>query len=103
MKYEQNLRENLNYYDLGYRLKRKYWGKGIATETALALLQYGFDQLHIPEICAAAHTENTASNKILTNIGLKWVETFEVDGALHNWYKLERSVWEAESRTAGKE
>ena len=27
-----------NYYDLGYRLIRKYWGQGIATETAMASL-----------------------------------------------------------------
>lgn len=32
-----------NYYDLGYRLLRKYWGRGYATETAQASLSYGFD------------------------------------------------------------
>ena len=29
-----------NYYDLGYRLIKKYWGKGIATESACASLDY---------------------------------------------------------------
>lgn len=100
LKYEKNLRENINYYDLGYRLKRKFWGKGIATETAIESLKYGFDQLNIKEICAAAHTENVASNKILTNIGFEFIETFEFDGAIHNWYKLEKSTWEKEGRTA---
>jgi len=32
LKYEEHVR-NYNYYDIGYRLRKKYWGKGIATET----------------------------------------------------------------------
>lgn len=94
LKYEKNLREGIYYYDLGYRLKKKYWGKGIATETAKAALRYGFQQLNLPEICAAAHLENIASNTILKKIGLAFVETFEYEGAVHNWYKLDKPSWE---------
>src|SRR5690606_24565220 len=39
-----------NYYDLGYRLIKKYWGQGIATETALASLNYAFDKLNADEV-----------------------------------------------------
>jgi ribosomal-protein-alanine N-acetyltransferase len=91
LKYEQNLRTNINYYDIGYRLLRKYWGKGIASEAAKVSLEYGFNQLNINEIFAAAQVDNAASNKILTNIGLKFVETFEFRGAVNNWYKLNKS------------
>ncbi len=35
LKYEKSLRKKFNYYDLGYRLRRKYWGKGIATKQLL--------------------------------------------------------------------
>ena len=97
LKYEQNIREELNYYDLGYRLKRKYWGKGIATETATASLKYGFTTLNLKEICAAADIENIASNKILTKIGLEFLETFEFDGTTCNWYQLKKSDWEKRS------
>jgi len=93
LKYEKNIRANQHYYDLGYRIKRKYWGKGIATETAVESLKYGFNQLNIREICAAAHRENAASNKILTNLGFKFLETFEYDGAIHNWYELKKADW----------
>ncbi|GJM31187.1 MAG: N-acetyltransferase [Saprospiraceae bacterium] len=93
LKYEQNVRENFDYYDLGYRIKRQYWGKGIATETALEALKYGFTTLNLPEIYAGAHVDNIASNKVLKKVGLRFIETFEFDGAMHNWYKLEKSEW----------
>ncbi len=90
LKYETALRKNFPYYDVGYRLKKKHWGRGVATETALAALDYGFQKLHLAEIYAAAHVENIASNKTLQKIGLKFIETFDCDGAPHNWYKIER-------------
>ena len=94
LKLEKQLRKGFQYYDLGYRLKRKYWGRGIATETAVASLKYGFRALQLDEICAAADIENIGSNKVLTKVGLQFVETFEFDGAMHNWYKMEKKDWE---------
>ncbi len=90
---KESTNDHINYYDLGYRLSRKYWGQGIATESAIASLEYGFNILNINEIYAAAHTENIASNKILTKVGLKFIETFSYDGAKHNWYKIEKKEW----------
>jgi len=81
-----------NYYDLGYRLIKKYWGRGIATETALASLEYAFDKLQANEVYAIADCENDGSNKILNKIGFSFVETFDFDGKKHNWYKIERKT-----------
>jgi ribosomal-protein-alanine N-acetyltransferase len=53
------------YYDLGYRFIKKSWGKGYATETAIASLDFGFNQLNQKEIYAMAHIENLASDRIL--------------------------------------
>lgn len=91
LKLESKIRKEVSYYDLGYRLKKEYWGKGIGTETARASLHYGFNQLALHEICAAAHIHNEASNRILQKIGLDFIETFEYDGATHNWYKMRKS------------
>lgn len=93
LKYEQHVRE-WSYYDLGYRLKRKYWGRGIATETAIESLKYGFTVLKLPEICAAAHVENKASNAVLQKVGMQLVDTFVFDGEEHNWYVLGKERWE---------
>ncbi len=102
LKYEQELRENFSYYDLGYRLRKKYWGKGIATETAIESLNHGFNKLDLKEICAAADVNNLASNKILRKIGLRFIETFEFDGVSHNWYKINKLEWMKLKRTANK-
>ncbi len=93
LKYEQGIRENFSYYDLGYRLRKKYWGKGIATETAIESLKLGFTKFNLNEIYAAADVNNIGSNKILKKVGLKYIETFELDGKSHYWYKIEKSEW----------
>lgn len=86
VKFEQNLRKEFDYYDIGYRLKQQFWGKGYATEAALASLDYGFNQLQLKEICAAADLDHIASNAILKKIGMQPSGTFEYEGSLCNWY-----------------
>ncbi len=93
LKYEQGLRKNFDYYDLGYRLKKIYWGYGIATETAIESLKYGFENLGLKEIGAAANRNHLVSNKILKKVGLKFIETFDFEGVSHNWYNLKKTEW----------
>ena len=77
-----------NYYDLGYRLIKKYWGQGIATETALASLEYAFNELYASEVYAMADCKNEGSNKILKKVGLNFIETFDLEGIEHKGIKL---------------
>ncbi len=93
LKLEREVREGLAYYDLGYRFRKKYWGQGIATETALASLKFGFETLNLKEICGAAEARHTASNKVLKKVGLTFIETFEFDGEECNWYRMTREEW----------
>lgn len=82
-----------NYYDLGYRLIRKFWGRGFAMESAVASLDYGFEKLDIKEIFAAAHVENIASNRIIRNLGFEFLDSFYYDGSIHYWYSLVKDNW----------
>jgi len=75
-----------NFYDVGYRLIRRYWNKGYATESAMAALNYGFDQIKLKTIYGMANIDNAASNHILQKIGLNFIESFDYDGIAHNWY-----------------
>ncbi len=97
LKYEQSVRKNQSYYDLGYRIRKKYWGKGIATETARESLKYGFNTLNLEEINGAADVKNIASNKILKKVELKFIETIDFEGVTHNWYGAKKSEWIAEN------
>ena len=87
------INDHKNYCDIGYRLVKKHWGKGFATESALACLKYAFETLKVKEVCAFAEYEHEVSNHILTKIGLKFVETFDYEGKPHNWYQLERNEY----------
>lgn len=59
--------------DLGYRIYRRYWGKGYATEAAIASLEYGFKQKKLDKIIGVARVENIASIRVLEKCGM----TFE--------------------------
>ncbi len=94
LKYETVLRAGMPYYDLGYRLKKNYWGQGIATETALLSLDYGFQTLNLQEIGGVAAIDNIASNTVLQKVGLQYKETFDYQGDPHHWYTLCKTEWE---------
>lgn len=58
--------------DLGYRFLPEYWGVGIATEAARAILNYGFDNLQLSRIIAIAMKENTASIRVMEKVGMQF-------------------------------
>ena len=76
-----------DFVDIGYRFSQRHWGKGYATESAQATLDYGFSVLHYDEICAFADIRNTASHHVLTKIGLKRGNEFEWEGASCVWFQ----------------
>jgi ribosomal-protein-alanine N-acetyltransferase len=90
---KETLNGHSDFYDLGYRLLQKYWGKGLATESALASLKYGFETLNLEIIYASAHIDNLQSNRILNKIGFQFVETYPYESWTKNWYALSRECW----------
>ena len=89
LKYNTEMVNNkVNFYDIGYRLNEKFWGKGYASEASFAWLDYGFNVMKINVIQAAAHADNIGSNKILKKIGLKMTENYLEDGVYWNWHEL---------------
>ncbi|MDX8570646.1 GNAT family N-acetyltransferase [Elizabethkingia sp. HX QKY] len=79
-----------NVYELGYRFLPEYWGKGYATETAIAALNYAFNEIKTDIVYAMAVTENAGSNHVLRKLGFEELGTFLDDGDLCYWYKLEK-------------
>ena len=81
---------NTNFYDYGYRLAEKFWGKGYATEASIAWLTYGFNQIHIDKMNAYTHKDNGASNHILKKIGMQFIEEYIAeDGVSWKWWQME--------------
>ena len=65
---------------LFYLLKAEYWGKGLATEAARALLGYAFDGLELPSIHGGAAPENLASKRVMEKIGMRYTGLDEEGG-----------------------
>lgn len=86
--FREPLNNYSNFYELGYRFKRKHWGKGYATEASQAILKYGFENLNINSIFAITHLENKNSINVLQKLGFQFKETFDYEGDLTNWFEL---------------
>lgn len=94
LKFVTELTNNqLDFYDIGYRLLQKHWGKGIAPECALASVIYGFEKMKLEAIHAGAHQENAASNHILQKLGFRNIEPFMYDNEPQYWYTLTAVDW----------
>ena len=92
IKYERGLRD-FPYYDIGYRLKYNYWGKGIATEPARFALHHGFTTLGLNELHAAADMNNAASQRVLLKVGMQPDGTFYYLNEEHLWYSITKDQW----------
>lgn len=92
--FRQPLNNHNNFYELGYRFKKKHWGKGFATESSIAILNFGFKHLNVEKIFAITDPKNINSKKVLTKLGFNFQETFDYEGDPTDWFELKKSTWE---------
>lgn len=78
--------------DLGYRLMKKHWGKGLATEAGKACLKLGFETLRLNRIMAMVFTENKASINVLEKLGFSFEKELEEDGEHVFQYGLNKKI-----------
>jgi len=83
---------HINFYEIGYRLKEKHWGKGYGFESAKAWLDYGFQKMNVPIMYASAHKENAASINILHKIGMKTISEYNWNGIPCYWFELNNNL-----------
>ena len=56
--------------EISWRLAAEYWGRGYATEGALAVLDFGFRELEVDEIVAFTTPANAPSRRVMDRIGM---------------------------------
>ncbi|HZZ44522.1 MAG TPA: GNAT family N-acetyltransferase [Tepidisphaeraceae bacterium] len=66
--------------EIGWWLRPEYWGKGIATEVATAVMHFGFDKWHFPRLISVTTPHNTPSLRIMQKLGMHPDRTFEFQG-----------------------
>ena len=56
---------------VGYCLNRAFWGQGYATEAVRAMLQFGFEELHLHRIYGTCRPENIGSWRVMEKVGMR--------------------------------
>ena len=59
--------------EIGWRLDPPYWGQGLATEGARAMLDYGFDVMGLTEILSIYEPDNIASGQVMKRLGMRFL------------------------------
>lgn len=62
--------------DLGYRLVRRHWRKGLASEASRALLRHAFDTVGQRRVIAQTMAVNTGSQGVMKAVGMRYVRTY---------------------------
>jgi [ribosomal protein S5]-alanine N-acetyltransferase len=93
--------------ELGYELDPEWWGRGLATEAARAMVAFGFADLGLQRISAECLVDNTASARVLERLGLRQVRRLpghrQFKGRLWDGleYSLTAEEWRARERDRG--
>ena len=79
----------LNETEVGFLLDRPFWGKGYATEVALASLGFGFKSFNFDHVIALVHPDNLASRRVIEKCGMTYVETLPIWGIELRRYRVD--------------
>jgi RimJ/RimL family protein N-acetyltransferase len=79
-----------NSSEIGFHLRKKYWGMGYASEAAKAVIDYSFNSLKADKLYAGHHPQNEASKKLLTKLGFRYIgkNYYRPTGLYHPSYEL---------------
>lgn len=73
-----------------YGLLPAYWSKGLATEAARAMIEFGFEKLGFDRITASADDPNTASTRVLEKAGMVFDRRETINDLLTVFYSIGR-------------
>ena len=79
--------------DIGYRLLENAWGKGYATESAKACIDYGFNHFNLNRIIGDAMKENTASINVFKKLGMTYLKDSLLDNIESVVYELKKESY----------
>jgi RimJ/RimL family protein N-acetyltransferase len=88
----QTYGEEEQVYELGYHLRRAFWGQGLAKEAACTVIDYAFKALKAEALFAGHHPLNEASRRVLLSLGFSatgW-ELYPPTGILEPAYRLHK-------------
>lgn len=92
--------------ELGYRLRRMYWGQGLATEGGRCLIDLAFSMPEVERVWAQTMAVNVASRRVMEKCDMAYVRTFHqyCDNPLPGTecgeveYAIQRQTWQDSKR-----
>ena len=90
--------------EIGWRLARASWGRGLATEAARGCLRFAFDTLAFPEVVSFTVPANRRSRAVMERLGMRRAPSDDFEHPRlpeghplrpHVLYRLGRASWEA--------
>lgn len=63
--------------EVAYLIAKEYWGQGLGTEAAQAIVRYGFEQVGLSRLICLIEAENQASQRVATKIGMSFEREIE--------------------------
>ena len=79
--------------EIGWRLAKEHWGKGLATEGALAVMEHAFGELGLKELVSFTSAGNVRSRRVMEKIGMTHDAADDFDHpSLPEGHRLRRHV-----------
>lgn len=80
--------------DIGYRFLKRHWNKGFATESARAMIDFGFRNYGLQLIIGNADADNIASVRVFEKLGMKFIKKRAYDGIENAvLYEINKENW----------
>ncbi|KAA1245263.1 GNAT family N-acetyltransferase [Aquimarina sp. RZ0] len=81
-------------FEIAYRLRELYWGKGYGAEIAINLINYCFEKTNLNELSAYVSAQNNSSIYILEK-EMEFIEEFfcKKTNSFERVYKLKKESW----------
>ena len=85
--------------EIGWRVRRDWWRRGLAGEAGVAMAEFAFDRLGADTLYAVSHPDNRASIAVMVKLGMRY-------RGLEDWYaqpvatyEVTAEAWRAARRT----
>ncbi|WP_019505128.1 GNAT family N-acetyltransferase [Pleurocapsa sp. PCC 7319] len=77
--------------EIAYLLAKEYWGRGLATEAAIAIKNYGFEEIGCNRLISLINHDNIASQKVALKTGLTYEKDIQMEGENLRVYAIARN------------
>lgn len=82
--------EGEHLYEIGYHLRRDFWGQGLATEAAIACRDWAFAHLKTNRLISLIRPENLPSRRVAERTGMTIWKEVNWRGLTHYVYSVEK-------------